>query len=78
MVVQVQRGVDQRQMRERLREIAQLTFRARVVFLRQQADIVAKPDQPLEQRTSLATPALQDLPTMPSGTSATAMTGTTM
>ena len=53
MVVQVQRGVDQRQMRERLREIAQLTLRARVVFLRQQAEIIRNPDDPIEQRLRL-------------------------
>ena len=43
-------------MRERLREIAQLTLRTRIVFLGQQADIVTKPDQPFEQRARLAAP----------------------
>src|SRR6476620_2335045 len=60
VIVQVERGVDQRQMRECLREIAQLPARARIVLLRPQPDIVAQPQQPLEQRARLALAALQD------------------
>src|SRR6478752_8055934 len=39
----------QRDVRESLRKISQLTFRARIVFFREQSKIVAHIEQPLEQ-----------------------------
>src|SRR3546814_1888043 len=48
-IEQVAGGVDQRQMRERLREIAELAPVDRVVFLGQQADVIAQAQQPFEQ-----------------------------
>ena len=41
--------VDKRDMGERLREVADQALSAGVVFLREQADVVAQADQPLEQ-----------------------------
>ena len=40
-------------MRERLREVAELTAALRVVFLREQADVVAEVEQALEQLARL-------------------------
>ena len=55
-------GFHQGEMRERLREVAELIPRGGIVFLGEQSDIVAQREEPLEQRTSLvlagpATPA---------------------
>src|SRR3546814_10994355 len=50
-IEQVAGGVDQRQMRKRLREIAELAPVHRVVFLGQQADVLAQAQQPFEQST---------------------------
>jgi len=44
-----------------LREIADLTFKMRVVFLAQQAEIVAHRDQAAEQPLGIGHPALQDI-----------------
>src|SRR5437868_2214304 len=58
---QVMRGIDQRDMRERLREIAHLPAGSRIVFLRQQSEIVAQIEEPLEQRPRVHIAALQDI-----------------
>src|SRR6266446_8742482 len=58
-VVQVQGGSDEGHMRERLRKISDLPPRPRVVLLREQADIVAKRQQALEQGACLRVTVLQ-------------------
>jgi hypothetical protein len=55
------RGVDQRDMRESLRIVADLPARLRVVLLGEEADIVAQLEQPLKERTGVITPTLQDI-----------------
>jgi len=45
---QVERRVDQRDVREGLREVAELAFGMWVVFLAQQSEVVAQSDQALE------------------------------
>jgi hypothetical protein len=40
---QVMSRVDQKDVRERLREIAELAFEMRIILLRQQPDVIAKP-----------------------------------
>src|ERR1700736_193449 len=49
LIAQQQRGVDQRDVREGLRKISQLSLRFRTVFLRKQSEIVSHIEQPLEQ-----------------------------
>src|SRR5436853_888401 len=49
-VTEVERRVDERDVRERLREVADLAAQPRVVLLGQQADVVAQGEQPLEKR----------------------------
>ena len=56
----VERGVDQRNMRERLRKVPELASEPRIVFLRQEADIVAQRHEPLEQLPRLGDASLQD------------------
>jgi hypothetical protein len=51
------RGIDQRNMRESLREIAELAAAARMVFLRQQTEIVGVAEEALEQRADIGVPA---------------------
>src|SRR5580704_1242432 len=58
---QIEGGIDQRYMRKRLRKIPDLALRARVVFLCQQAEIVAEPEQPFEKAAGLGSPALQNV-----------------
>src|SRR5919201_5497043 len=53
------RGVDEREMGQRLREVAEQTAGARVVLLGEQADVVAQIEQPLEQLARLVELALQ-------------------
>ena len=43
-------GVDERDVGEGLRKVAELASRARVVLLGKEADVVAQSEQPLEQR----------------------------
>ena len=50
---EIERGVDQRDVREGLREVADQPARRAVVFLGQQPDVVAQRQQPLEQRSRL-------------------------
>jgi hypothetical protein len=45
-------GIDQEDVREGLREVAQLTFAARIVFLREQTDVVAQADEAFEDGAS--------------------------
>lgn len=45
---QIVRGIDQRDMREGLRIVANLPPRLRIVLLGKEADIVAQLEQPLE------------------------------
>ena len=54
---QVEGGVDQRDMGEGLREVADLTAVLGVVFLGQQPEVVAQRQQTIEQRPALVTPA---------------------
>ena len=54
-----ERRIDECHVTEGLREIAQHAFRARVVFFRQQANIVAAFQQPLEQFHRVGQPAHQ-------------------
>ncbi len=54
-------AVDQREMREGLRKIADQALELRIVFLAQQADIVAKPDQPPKQPLGLVESFLQNV-----------------
>ena len=53
------RRVDEREVRERLREVAELPARSRVVLLGEQADVVAEVEQPLEELARLVVLALQ-------------------
>ncbi len=57
---QVESGVDERDVREGLREVPELASEAWIVFLGQKADIVAQGQQALEQLASLADAPLQD------------------
>ena len=54
-------GVDEGDVGERLRKVADLPPRARVVLLGEQADVVAQREQPLEQRPRLVVAPLQDV-----------------
>src|SRR5690348_8937952 len=54
---EVQRGIDQRDMRERLWEISELALGAWVVLLGQKPDIVPEREQPLEEPAGVVTPA---------------------
>ena len=59
VVLEVERGLDQRHVAEGLREVADLPAVARVVLLAEQPDIVAHGQQPLEQPHRVAGPADQ-------------------
>src|SRR5437762_14361751 len=58
---QVMGRIDQRDMREGLREIADLPAGSGVVFLRQQSEIVAQIEKPFEHHPRVGIPALQDI-----------------
>src|SRR5215217_5350012 len=58
-LAEVHGGVDQRDMGEGLGEVAQLAAAGRVVLLGQQPDVVAQPQQPLEQLSGILEPADQ-------------------
>jgi len=47
--------------RERLREVPEQALRRRVVFLREQSEIIAQVEKPFEHRTRVGIPALQDI-----------------
>ena len=55
----VERRGDEREVRERLREVAEQALRLRVVLLAKQADVVREAEQPLEQLVRLVVPAEQ-------------------
>jgi hypothetical protein len=57
--VQAQRRPNESKMRECLREVAKLPLRRRIVFFRQQANIVAQREQTLEQGACFGIPMLQ-------------------
>src|SRR5271168_3402523 len=59
MVLQIERSVDEREMRKGLWEIAKLAAFARIILLRQQPDIVAQAEQTPEQRSRLRMTTLQ-------------------
>src|SRR5690606_31351009 len=50
-------GVDERHVRQGLRIVAEHPPLARVVFLGQEAEVVAEPEQPLEERLGVLAPA---------------------
>jgi UDP-N-acetyl-D-mannosaminuronic acid transferase (WecB/TagA/CpsF family) len=52
---QVMRRVNQSHVSERLREVAELSFKARIVLLGEQPDIVAELEQTLENSARLGT-----------------------
>ena len=58
-IVQAQRRSDESKMRECLREIAKLPLRLRIIFFRQQTNIVAQREQALEQGACFGIPMLQ-------------------
>src|SRR3954468_7245440 len=53
----VERGRDEREVGERLREVPEQALLLRVVLLGEEADVVREADQLLEQRMRLAVPA---------------------
>src|SRR6185312_11713503 len=55
----VERRAHEREMRERLWEVAEEALRLRVVLLRQQAEVVRKAGEPLEERQRLLVPPEQ-------------------
>jgi hypothetical protein len=58
---QIMRRVDQSDVGERLWEIPDLAAGSRIVFLRQQSNIVAQIEKPLEHHARVGIPALQDV-----------------
>src|SRR3954447_23522093 len=52
-IAEIVRRVDQRDVSQRLREIAGLAARAGIIFLRQQPDIVCDSDDAIKQRLRL-------------------------
>ena len=58
---QIMGGVDQRDVREGLRVIADLPSCDWIVFLGEETDIVPQREQSLEQRAGVIMPALQDV-----------------
>src|SRR6476620_6018692 len=55
----VERRADESEVGERLREVAEEALRLRVVLLRQQAEVVRKAGEPLEERQRLLVPSQQ-------------------
>src|SRR6267142_1408864 len=55
----IARGVDQADVREGLREVADEPSRVRIVLLGQEADVVADVEEALEERAGLGPPPLQ-------------------
>src|SRR4051812_10741352 len=54
-----QSGIHQREVAERLRKVAEVAARDRVVLLRKQPDVVAQVEQPLEELARLVVPPLK-------------------
>lgn len=59
IVAEIERRIDQREMREGLWKIADQALRSRIVFLGQQADIVGQSQQAPEQRRRVIIASLQ-------------------
>src|SRR5437667_7628352 len=57
--VEVERRVDERDMRERLRKVPELPARRRIPLLREQAQVAAQVEEPLEEGLCLVEPSLQ-------------------
>src|ERR1035438_7102069 len=57
VLVQVERGLDERHMAEGLRRVADLPRVPRVILLAEQADIIAQREQPVEELMRLLAPA---------------------
>src|SRR4029077_7695747 len=55
----VERGVDEREVRERLREIAEQPLRSGVVLLREETDVVREANEPPEELVRLVVAAEQ-------------------
>src|SRR5215213_8205453 len=58
MLGEGERGLDERQVRERLRKVAELHPGPRIVFFAQEAEIVTQSEQAIEQRLRFVQPAL--------------------
>jgi hypothetical protein len=58
---QVVRGIDQSDVRERLRKVSDLASGSGIIFFCQQPDIVAQAQQPLKHRPSVFIATLQDV-----------------
>src|SRR5690242_527079 len=56
---EVERGIDERDVREGLREISDLSFDARIVLLGEQSDIIAQCEKVLEHPARVLMPAEQ-------------------
>ena len=56
---EVEGGVDQADVRERLGDVADLPARMRVVLLGEQAHVVAEREEPLEDRARFLAPSLK-------------------
>src|SRR6516162_5553289 len=52
-MAEIVRGINERDVGKRLGEISHEAPRACIIFLRQEADVVAQPEQPLEQLLGL-------------------------
>jgi hypothetical protein len=60
-IVQIQSGSYERKMRKRLRKITDQPPRPRIIFLCEQADIIAKRKKPLEQQNGFGVAVLEDV-----------------
>src|SRR5215212_3179330 len=58
MLGEGERGLDERQVRERLRKVAELHLGPRILFFAQKAEIVTQSEQAIEQRLRFVQPAL--------------------
>ena len=58
-VAEVERGAEQRDVRERLRKVAHLPLETRVVFLGEQAEVIAQREEPLEEAQRIIATAEQ-------------------
>src|ERR1700761_3191691 len=58
---QTMRRIDEREMRESLRKVAEVATVVRIVFLRQKPHVIAQSQQPLEQSASLVVTTQQHI-----------------
>src|SRR5437762_10611307 len=56
---EIERRIDQRDVRERLGEIAHLTLRPRIILLGEEPDVIAEREQPLEESARVLMAPLQ-------------------